>query len=199
EQIEWKLCDVKISMPLRIIPRNDDHYIIMVLHNLNITKIVYLASDDINDDRRLKPKLGVLKSSRRSNTIAMLNSCRPQMPANNQAVSKASNTSSRKTKPTTMLTGLHRHVHCKGAHLSIVVIIFRWAFSIFGSKAHIRILVWSPPPRGYTAENTYGTVKPNKKQTITGGVIRDHEGRWLGGFMQNIEICTPVVAELWGA
>ncbi|CAI9099123.1 OLC1v1035894C1 [Oldenlandia corymbosa var. corymbosa] len=66
--------DVNILRPLGIIPSHDDHYIIMVIHDLNIFKMVHLAIFDIKDDGRLKPKLAVPKSSRRNYAITMLKS-----------------------------------------------------------------------------------------------------------------------------
>lgn len=33
----------------------------------------------------------------------------------------------------------------------------------------------------------------------TGGLIRDHHGFWITGFSKNIDHCSVIMTELWGA
>ncbi|KAL4393368.1 hypothetical protein AHAS_Ahas02G0045000 [Arachis hypogaea] len=57
---------------------------------------------------------------------------------------------------------------------------------------------WKPPPEGWVALNTDGAAKGNPGLASCGGAIRDHRGRWLGGFSRSIGLCSAFNAELWG-
>ncbi|CAI0393266.1 unnamed protein product [Linum tenue] len=60
-------------------------------------------------------------------------------------------------------------------------------------------LSWIPPPQHWVAVNTDGSVKQPHSQAASGGIIRDHLGRCLGGFYANLGACTITRAELKGA
>ncbi|CAL1399681.1 unnamed protein product [Linum trigynum] len=60
-------------------------------------------------------------------------------------------------------------------------------------------LAWQPPPPGWVAVNTDGSVKQPNSQAAAGGIIRDHLGRCLGAFSSNLGSCTITRAELMGA
>ncbi|MCI43339.1 RNA-directed DNA polymerase (Reverse transcriptase), partial [Trifolium medium] len=56
---------------------------------------------------------------------------------------------------------------------------------------------WNPPTNGRVKLNTGGACK----EGITagcGGVVRDSNGRWCGGFAKYVGNCSPFVAEIWG-
>ncbi|CAA7039902.1 unnamed protein product [Microthlaspi erraticum] len=46
--------------------------------------------------------------------------------------------------------------------------------------------------------NTDGASRGNPGLATAGGVLRDGEGRWRGGFAINIGRCSAPLAELWG-
>ena len=54
---------------------------------------------------------------------------------------------------------------------------------------------WSPPPYGWVHLNTDGCAKDKEKMAGGGGVLRDHDGHWLGGFSVRLGFCTAVEAE----
>ncbi|WCJ38142.1 Polynucleotidyl transferase ribonuclease H-like superfamily protein [Euphorbia peplus] len=56
---------------------------------------------------------------------------------------------------------------------------------------------WIPPETHCFKLNTDGCSKGNPGPARAGGVIRDHEGRWIAGFSFNIGICTAIQAEMW--
>ncbi|KAJ8762621.1 hypothetical protein K2173_008060 [Erythroxylum novogranatense] len=60
-----------------------------------------------------------------------------------------------------------------------------------------RNISWLLPSNGWIALNTDGTSKGNLGVAGAGSVIKDTEGRWLDGFVQNIGVATSFVAELW--
>ncbi|XP_031120505.1 uncharacterized protein LOC116023644 [Ipomoea triloba] len=51
-------------------------------------------------------------------------------------------------------------------------------------------VAWSPPPPGVIKINTDGAS--------TGGLIRDHTGQWIVGFISNVGVTNSFIAELWG-
>ncbi|KAG7599188.1 Reverse transcriptase zinc-binding domain [Arabidopsis suecica] len=61
-----------------------------------------------------------------------------------------------------------------------------------------RMIAWSPPAEGWTKLNTDGASRGNPGLATAGGVLRDGEGAWRGGFALNIGICSAPLAELWG-
>ena len=61
-----------------------------------------------------------------------------------------------------------------------------------------RQITWTRPMSGWCKLNTDGASKGNPGLAAAGGVIRDENGRWKGGFAINIGICSAPLAELWG-
>lgn len=57
-------------------------------------------------------------------------------------------------------------------------------------------LKWDKPREGQVKINYDGAVNASRKAAC-GGLVRDCNGRWRGGFMYNIGSCTPLVAEAW--
>lgn len=51
---------------------------------------------------------------------------------------------------------------------------------------------------GWVKLNTDGASHGNPGRATAGGVLRDGEGNWIGGFALNIGICSASLAELWG-
>ncbi|XP_010484806.1 PREDICTED: uncharacterized protein LOC104763089 [Camelina sativa] len=62
----------------------------------------------------------------------------------------------------------------------------------------MRMIAWSPPSVGWVKLNTDGASHGNPGLATAGGVLRDSDGAWIGGFAFNIGICTAPLAELWG-
>lgn len=54
-----------------------------------------------------------------------------------------------------------------------------------------------PPTWPLCKLNTDGATK-RTGESSAGGLIRDHNGKWLAGFCMNIGSCSVTVAELWG-
>ncbi|KAF7839851.1 ribonuclease H [Senna tora] len=54
---------------------------------------------------------------------------------------------------------------------------------------------WLKPEYGWVKVNTDGAVWRNSNIAGCGGLIRDHHGAWIKGFMRNIGISSPVGAE----
>ncbi|CAA7031066.1 unnamed protein product [Microthlaspi erraticum] len=61
-----------------------------------------------------------------------------------------------------------------------------------------RHIVWTPPISGWFKVNTDAASKGNPGRALAGGVLRDEDGTWCGGFAINIGICSAPLAELWG-
>lgn len=57
---------------------------------------------------------------------------------------------------------------------------------------------WQKPPYGWIKVNVDGSCNPTNGTTSCGGIIRDHHGKWLGGYMYNIGSCSSEEAEAWG-
>lgn len=57
---------------------------------------------------------------------------------------------------------------------------------------------WIPPPEATFKLNTDGSVNQAAGTASAGGLIRDSQGNWIGGFYTNIGRCTCFEAELWG-
>lgn len=63
----------------------------------------------------------------------------------------------------------------------------------------VEILVkWTPPQVGWMKINTDGASHGNPGPATAGGVLRNVEGKWCGGFAINIGRCGAPLAELWG-
>ena len=56
---------------------------------------------------------------------------------------------------------------------------------------------WKPTPFPFLTLNTDGSIKGNMGHAGVGGIIRDHWGKWIGGFSFNIGITYSIMAELW--
>ncbi|KAF7837882.1 ribonuclease H [Senna tora] len=58
---------------------------------------------------------------------------------------------------------------------------------------------WSHPEEEWLKVNVDGACKSSTTERAScGGVIRDHEGRFLLGFAKNLGYCDVISAELWG-
>lgn len=56
---------------------------------------------------------------------------------------------------------------------------------------------WLPPEEGWLKLNSDGSVN-SENHAAAGGVVRDHLGRWITGFVANIGTTSVFNAELWG-
>ncbi|KAG7578919.1 Reverse transcriptase domain [Arabidopsis thaliana x Arabidopsis arenosa] len=61
-----------------------------------------------------------------------------------------------------------------------------------------RMIGWEAPGTGWIKINTDGASHGNPGLATTGGVLRDSDGNWCGGFALKIGICSAPLAELWG-
>lgn len=66
------------------------------------------------------------------------------------------------------------------------------------SSQEERQIGWIPPTGGWLKLNTDGASRGNPGLATSGGVLRDEDGRWCGGFAVNIGRCSAPLAELWG-
>lgn len=57
--------------------------------------------------------------------------------------------------------------------------------------------MWRPPAGGFVKINTHGAAKGNTRRAEAGGLIRDSQGEWIGGFHRHIGITTNTLTELW--
>ncbi|PKI49687.1 hypothetical protein CRG98_029932 [Punica granatum] len=60
-----------------------------------------------------------------------------------------------------------------------------------------KLIGWRMPSDGWLKLNTDGAAKGNPSLARAGGLLRDDNGRWLGGFVHNIKIATSILVELW--
>ena len=56
---------------------------------------------------------------------------------------------------------------------------------------------WAKPPFGWHKLNTDGASLGNPGKAGGGGLIQDHQGKWIKGFMRRIGLVTSITAELW--
>ncbi|KAG7571647.1 Ribonuclease H domain [Arabidopsis suecica] len=61
-----------------------------------------------------------------------------------------------------------------------------------------RMIGWVAPAAGWVKLNTDGASRGNPGPATAGGVLRDGDGAWCGGFALNIGRCSAPLAELWG-
>jgi ribonuclease HI len=61
----------------------------------------------------------------------------------------------------------------------------------------VRWIVWKAPEEGWVKLNTDGASK-GKGLLGCGGIIRDHQGNWCGGFAKFVGTGSALIAELWG-
>ncbi|XP_019150685.1 PREDICTED: uncharacterized protein LOC109147540 [Ipomoea nil] len=58
---------------------------------------------------------------------------------------------------------------------------------------------WSPPEQGFVKLNTDGAKKKTSScMASAGGVICDHNGEWIVGFISKVGITNSFIAKLWG-
>ncbi|KAF7823562.1 heat shock 70 kDa protein-like [Senna tora] len=80
--------------------------------------------------------------------------------------------------------------------------IVKDAFVSKSKKSNVRMnrsIVWDKPPARWVKLNVDGSVI-SKPDTISscGGIIRNEEGHFVGGFTRNLGDCSITQAELWG-
>ena len=56
---------------------------------------------------------------------------------------------------------------------------------------------WEPPPQNWHKLNTDGSSLGNLGRTGGGGIIRNANGEWVGGYTRAIGITTNAAAKLW--
>ncbi|KAG7576302.1 Ribonuclease H domain [Arabidopsis thaliana x Arabidopsis arenosa] len=83
------------------------------------------------------------------------------------------------------------------AHTQLGVDLGRNMGSLSGPRV-ARLVSWKKPGDGWVKLNTDGASRGNPGQATAGGVIRDGDGHWRGGFSLHIGICSAPMAELWG-
>ncbi|KAK8598482.1 hypothetical protein V6N13_094451 [Hibiscus sabdariffa] len=66
--------------------------------------------------------------------------------------------------------------------------------SLQSSRAVAR---WVLPPRDWCKMNVDGARDHRTGLAACGGLIRDHEGRWVRGFARSVGVCSPIESELW--
>ena len=54
---------------------------------------------------------------------------------------------------------------------------------------------WNPPNEGWTKVNVDRASKGNPKEVGYGGLVKDANDRWLGGFMCNLGNCSAIITE----
>ncbi|KAL9293886.1 putative ribonuclease H domain, reverse transcriptase zinc-binding domain-containing protein [Arabidopsis thaliana] len=69
--------------------------------------------------------------------------------------------------------------------------------AIAGARVE-RMIRWKEPSVGWFKLNTDGASRGNPGPATAGGVLRDENGIWCGGFALNIGRCSAPLAELWG-
>ena len=60
-----------------------------------------------------------------------------------------------------------------------------------------RFISWIRPPLDWIKLNCDGSVLSNRKASC-GGLVRDDSGKFLQGFIVNLDIYPIIVAEIWG-
>jgi len=63
-------------------------------------------------------------------------------------------------------------------------------------KVEIDVL-WKKQEVGWIRLNTDGASRRNIAAG-SGGLFRNHDGKWLGGYSRNLGQCSAYIAELWG-
>lgn len=58
-------------------------------------------------------------------------------------------------------------------------------------------LAWNPPDKGWVTINVDGAFDNKKQVASCGGLIRDHNGRFIHGFMHHIGKGDSLNAQLW--
>lgn len=63
---------------------------------------------------------------------------------------------------------------------------------------HQTLISWQFPKAPFVKINVDGSARGNPGDSAAWGVIRDSNGRWLGGFTYRVDFSSVLVAELWG-
>lgn len=58
------------------------------------------------------------------------------------------------------------------------------------------MIKWSNTSEGWLKVNTNGATNMQSEAAVAGGVVRDHSGTWLAGFLRNIRDCSILEAEV---
>ena len=56
---------------------------------------------------------------------------------------------------------------------------------------------WEKPPWGWLKLNSDGSALNNPGKVGGGGLLRDHEGNWVKGYVRGIGYTNSFMAELW--
>ena len=56
---------------------------------------------------------------------------------------------------------------------------------------------WNKPDQGWFKLNSDGASQGNLGRAGRGGLIRDHDGKWVKSYMRNIGQATSVATEFW--
>ncbi|PKI47771.1 hypothetical protein CRG98_031904 [Punica granatum] len=62
----------------------------------------------------------------------------------------------------------------------------------------VRNIGWILPDSGWLKLNIDGAAKGSLGMAGAGGFLRDDQGRWIGGFAQNIGVASVITTEMWG-
>lgn len=65
------------------------------------------------------------------------------------------------------------------------------------TRGSIRLVNWVKPPEHTLALNVDGCFKKRECMAGYGGVLRDHQGHWVAGFMGRIEAEHVLEVESW--
>ncbi|CAL1397426.1 unnamed protein product [Linum trigynum] len=96
-------------------------------------------------------------------------------------------------------SSLHHYITAKANDWARTWELARKAMIMVDGGHRIETLIgWKKPPAGWHKMNTDGAARNNPGLATTGGVLRDHNGDWLGGFCSKLGTGTPLLAELWG-
>ncbi|MBA0645374.1 hypothetical protein Goklo_013487 [Gossypium klotzschianum] len=58
-------------------------------------------------------------------------------------------------------------------------------------------ICWQSPPSDWCKLNTNGSRHSITSRAFAGGLLRDHQGKWVIGYSRNIHICPVLDAKLW--
>ena len=66
------------------------------------------------------------------------------------------------------------------------------------TKRNIAVQVrWFRPPIDWFKLNSDGATLGNPSKAGGGGLIRDHQGKWVEGYMRHIGFASSIIAEFW--
>ena len=68
---------------------------------------------------------------------------------------------------------------------------------VASSKKLVRV-GWEKPQVGWCCVSTDGYTSTNSGRAGCGGLIRDAQGEWVGGFSKRLRCLDSFIAELWG-